>query len=38
MGDKDIASGAINRDRLTAQVTQGGGIIHLTDGESINSP
>ena len=38
MGDKDIASGTINRDRLTAQVTQGRGIIHLTDGEGINSP
>ena len=38
MGDKDIASGTINSDRLTAQIAQGGGIIHLTDGEGINSP
>lgn len=35
MGDEDVASRAVNGDRFAAQVSQGGGVVHLTDGEGL---
>ena len=34
VGDENIATWTIDHDALATQVTQGGGIIHLTCGKS----
>ena len=35
VGDEDMASRSVNGDRLAAQVSQGGGVVHLADGEGF---